>query len=355
MPSTYQMQRTKLRYLALPSTIQSGAAIILPAAAFVRAELMGTTDFGQIVPKKETDYDYAGKGNSFTSDSQVIEIDSTWDWSSRCNEWNIGWLLAMVLGVDTFTAGAGGANNTHVFTFADNTNPAPMTNIYTYETSAIQRQMIDMALKTLVLTADSTGSIKFKASFIGTGRYQNGAIANPPALETSPTYLRGSDAQITLGPIGEALPSIYPRVRSWEATFDSGASVQRRCGAGLFGAFIAQGNPTLKLKLAIDADSSADIDTYALQDTQLGIGMTIPIGSQTVANPQSLVLSYPLVVIPKDQLAEQASAYVGYNLEFDEQSILKPQGNPVFTATLSNTASQYLTAYAGGTQDTQTD
>ena len=44
--------------------------------------------------------------------------------------------------------------------------------------------------------------------------------------------------------------------------------------------------------------------------------------------------------------------YVGYSIELDEQSILKPVGAPVFTATLSNTAPAYLTTYAGATTST---
>src|SRR6185437_5296322 len=109
MANSYPMQRTKSRYLALSSNIQSDANVTLADAAFTRAELMTTTDFDQVTPKKESDFDYAGKGHSFATDSQVIGMTSSWDWNSRVNDWNIGFLLAMVMGVDTFTAGAAGA------------------------------------------------------------------------------------------------------------------------------------------------------------------------------------------------------------------------------------------------------
>jgi hypothetical protein len=342
MPNSYQMQRTKSRYLALSTSIQSDANVTMADTDFTRAELMQTTDFGQVTPKKESDIDYAGKGHSFATDSQVIGMASMWDWNGRVNDWNIGYLLAMVLGVDTYTLGAGGAPNQHVLTFADNTNLASMTNIYIEETSAIKRKMLDMALKTLVLTASEQGSIKFKASWVGTGRYTDGAIAAKPALVQSPTYLRGSDAQFSLGPSGGALTSFYPRVRSFELTLDSGVEPQLRCGAGIYAAFVANGNPTIKLKLQLDADSSADIRGYAEANTELGLQAVIPIGSQTIAHPLSVTLAVPRLIIPNDQLSEQASKYVGYTIELDDQSILKPAAAEIFTATLLNTATQYL-------------
>lgn len=345
MANSYKMQRTKSRVLALSSKIQSDANVVMDDDAFDRAELMETGNFGQVTPTKESDLEYAGKGHSFATDTQVVKLASSWTWAGRANEWNIGFLLAMVFGKDAFTAGAAGSPNTHVLTWADNTDLAPLTNIYLAETSAIKRRLLDMGLKQLVLTASETGSIKFSAEWIGTGRYQDGALAAVPALEAAPIYLRGSDAQISLGTSGGALTSFYPRVRSWELTLDSGKEVQDRCGAGVNGAFVANGNPVIKLKLMIDADDTADIRTWAENNTELAVRFVIPIGSQTVAHPHSLTILIPRFTIPKDDLAEMASKYVGYSIELDEQSILKPANAEVITATLLNSAAQYLQAY----------
>jgi hypothetical protein len=342
MPNSYKMQRSKSRYLALAPTLQSDADVILPDAAFTRAELMGTGDFAQIDPKKESDYEYAGKGHSFATDIETVEMDGSWSWGARLNEWNVGYLLSMVMGVDTFTAGVNQAPNSHVFTFADNTNLAAMTNILLYDTTAIKRRYLDMALKTLVLTASESGSIKFKSSWISTGRFEDGALATAaPALEAAPTYLRGSDAQFSLGPAGGALTSFYPRVRSFELTFDSGVEVQRRCGAGVYAAFVANGNPTLKLKIMLDANDTSDIRDYAENNTELGMQLVIPIG--TAGN--MLTITYPRIVLPNDKLSEMASKYVGYTIELDEQSILKPANGEVVTLTLLNSAPQYLQTY----------
>lgn len=346
MANSYKMQRTKLRSLYLSSQLQGDADIVLPDAAFDRQELFESGNFAQITPKKESDYAYAGKGSSFATDSQVSEIDSMFEWAGRLNQWNVGFLIAMVCGVDTFTAGVAPANNTHVLSFADNTNLASLTNILIYDTTALRRRFLDMALKTLTLTAAESGSIKFKSSWVGTGRYQDGALAAAgPALQTSPTYLRGSDAQWSLGPSGGAIASYYPRIRSFELTLDSGVENERRCGSGVYGAFVANGNPTLKFKIAIDANDTTDIRDFAIANEQLHFQCVIPIGDQTIAQPCSIKLDFPICIIPKDDLAEMETKYVGYNLEFDQQSILKPVGAPIFTATLSNTAVAYLQTY----------
>ena len=75
MAATYKTQRTKLREICFPLSVQTLPAENMADADFVRAELMETSNFGQIKQTWESDYDYAGKRTSFATEAHVIEID----------------------------------------------------------------------------------------------------------------------------------------------------------------------------------------------------------------------------------------------------------------------------------------
>lgn len=332
--ATYTPQRTLLRTIVLSPYVQSDFNV----AAFSDADLthlceVETTGFANSNPQMESDYTYAGKGNSFASESRQIADDSAMEISNRLTAYRASLYLSMLMGKDVFTAGVAGAANTHVHTWLDNGAPAFATNIYAADTTGIQRKWQDMVMNELVLTGNAQGAIMAKLSLLGTGRYTMGAMAAIPAKMT-PDYLNSHDAQISLGPIGAPV-SIYPRALSWEATFARNAELMRMPGNGLNPAFIANGNPTNKLKLVINADSSADILNYRNNQTPLEIHINVTSGAV------SMQISYARVILPKTDLGEQ-NKYVAYTLDLDEQSILKPVGGEAVTVTVTNTAPAFL-------------
>jgi hypothetical protein len=223
----------------------------------------------------------------------------------------------------------------HILTWMDTGAPAQVTNIYGEDAPGLKRKFQDMSCTKVVLSGTDKGSVMAKASFIGTGRYADGAMVALPALPTV-QYLYGSDATISMGPAGEAV-SMSPRILSWEATFDHANDLFRSCGGGIYPVFPRYGNPKVALKLVIAIDTTSDVRDWMMEQTLLDVNIAIASGAA------SLTIDYPNVIIPKADLGEQ-DKYVIYTVELDEQSILKPTGGQVCTATVVNNAPRYLTA-----------
>lgn len=336
MPATYKTQRSILRYLALPLAVQANPAENMVAADFTHATLMETGGFAQITSTHESDAKYAGKGHSFTTDSRIIAYDSTMDLSTRVDDFLLGYLLALVLGKDTYTAGVDEAPNSHVLTWLDTSDPAFCINAYVEDTTALKRRFMDLALNELVLTGSEKGSIMAKASFVGSGRWADGALAggSRPSVVAAPQYIYGSDLTMSIGPTGAPV-SMFPRVWSWEATFTRNVDVVRVPGGGLYAAFEANGDPSMKLKMVIGADDSADVRDWAVNQTELEVKIAGASGPATVQ------LDWPRIKLPISQLTEQ-NKYVAYTVELGDDNILKPANGEAFTATVGNTYTQYL-------------
>jgi len=330
---TYQSQRTLMRALVLSTGIQAAIAEEMTDAQLTYTALMETNNFAQIDTEFESDYQYAGKGHSFATDARLVGIKSSFEMSTRVDQFLAGWLLSLMMGQDTPVGAA--APYTHTMSFLESSGPAPVTNIYGQDTAALNRRFIDMAMTTLVLTGPEKGAITAKASFIGSGRYQDGAIvAGVPARITHPQFLYGSDAVVSIGPQGAPV-SMFPRVMSWEASFDRAIEEVRVPGGGLYAAFLRYGNPTMKLKIVVAADNTTDIRDYQMNQTPLEIKIAVTSGAA------GLTLDYPYVILPKADLGEQ-NKYVAYTIELDQNSILKPAAAPACTATVINTTAAYL-------------
>ncbi|MHB1673774.1 MAG: phage tail tube protein [Acidobacteriaceae bacterium] len=225
--------------------------------------------------------------------------------------------------------------NTHVLTWMDTGAPAQVTNVYIEDAPGLKRKFQDMSCTKVVLSGTGKGSVTAKASFIGTGRYADGAMVALPALPTA-QYLYGSDSIFSIGPVGAPV-SLAPRVLSWEATFDHGNDLFRSCGGGVYPVFPRYGNPVCSLKVVVAIDTTTDIRDWMMEQTLLEAKIAINSGAA------SLTLDYPNVIIPKSDLSDD-SKYVVYTIELDQNSILQPAGGQVCTATVLNTAPQYLIA-----------
>lgn len=334
MPTAFTTQRSILRNVVLPSNIQTTLAETMADAAFTYRGRPDASGFFQIELGKESDYQYAGKGSSFATESRLITQQSSGELDARLDGYLAGWLLAMCMGTEVYTAGP---PSSHVLTWADTGAPAQLTNVYIEDAPGLKRKFIDMSCTKVVLSGADKGSIMAKASFIGTGRYTDGAIAaGLPALPTA-QYLYGSDSIVSIGPAGAPV-SMAPRVLSWEATFDHANDLFRSCGGGVYPVFPRYGNPVQSLKLVIAIDTTSDIRDWMMNQTLLEVKIAVTSGAD------SLTIDYPNVIIPKSDLGAQ-DKYVIYTVELDQQSILQPAGGQPVTATVVNSvAAAYLTA-----------
>jgi hypothetical protein len=317
-------------------SIQATLAEVLADAALTYRGRPETNGFFQVVLEKESDYQYAGKGTSFATESRLIAQSSSGELSTRLDDYLAGWFLAMVMGNEAFTAGSAGppvVPNSHVLTWRDTGEPAQVTNIYIEDAPGLKRKFQDISCTKVVLSGADKGSVMVKASFIGTGRYADGAMVTLPALPTA-QYLYGSDSVFSLGVAGAPV-SMSPRILSWEATFDHQNDLFRSCGGGVYPVFPRYGNPIVALKVVVAIDTTSDIRDWMMNQTLLEAKIAINSGAA------SLVVDYPNIIIPKADLGEQ-DKYVIYTIELDQQSILKPTGGQVCTATVMNNADAYL-------------
>lgn len=225
------------------------------------------------------------------------------------------------------------APNTHAFTWLDTCDPAKVTNIYVEDGTGLKRKFQDMALSKLVLSGTDKGSITAKMSMIGTGRYADGAMTTLPALPTA-QYLYGSDGIVSIGPAGAPV-SMFPRVVSWEATFDHAIELFRACGGGVYPVFPRYGNPVNSLKLVIAADDTKDVQDWMTAQTPLEVKIAVTSGAA------SLTIDYPYVILPKSDLSEQ-NKYVAYTVDLDQNSILKNGASESCSVTVANTDTAYL-------------
>jgi len=336
MPTAFTTQRSILRNVVVGGNIQATLAETLADAALTYRARPETSGFFQVALEKESDYQYAGKGGSFATEARLIAQSSTGEIDTRLDDYLAGWFLAMVMGNEVYTAGSAGppvVPSSHVLTWRDTGEPAQVTNVYIEDAPGLKRKFLDMSCNKVVLSGVDKGSITAKASFIGTGRYVDGAMVALPALPTA-QYLYGSDSTVSIGPAGAAV-SMAPRVLSWEATFDHQNDLFRSCGGGVYPVFPRYGNPICSLKLVIAIDTTSDIRDWMMNQTLLEIKIAVASGAST------LTIDYPNVIIPKSDLGE-TDKYVTYTVELDQQAILQPTGGQVCTATVENSAAAYL-------------
>jgi hypothetical protein len=334
-PTSFKAQRTLLRNVVLSASSQLTLAESLADANLTYRGRPETNGFFNVGPEMESDYQYAGKGSSFATESRLIATQSSGEINTRLDDFLAGWTFAFAMGKEAFTAGVDPAPNTHVFTWLDTSDPAKVTNIYVEDGTGIKRKFQDMALSKLVLSGMDKGSISAKMSLIGTGRYADGAMVTLPALPTA-QYLYGSDSIVSIGPAGAPV-SMFPRVMSWEATFDHAVENFRACGGGVYPVFPRYGNPINSLKLVIAANDTSDIRDWQNNQTLLEAKIVVTSGAA------SLTIDYPNIILPKADLGEQ-DKFVAYTIDLDQNSILKGAGAESVTATVMNTFPEYLVA-----------
>lgn len=328
----FTTQRSILRNIVVGGGTQLTLNEVMTDAQLTYRLRPETSGFFQFEQEVESDYQYAGKGTSFATESREIALSASGEFKTRVDDYLAGWLLAMVMGTDTFTAGP---PNTHVIKWLDTGDPAQLTNIYIEDAPGLKYKFQDCSLTKVVISGTDKGSLQAACSFIGTGRYTDGAMATLPDLPTA-QYMYGSDCTVSIGPSGAPV-SMKPRVLSFEATFDHANDLFRSLGGGLYPVFPRYGNPMVGLKMVIAVDTTSDVRDWKVNRTELEIKLDI------VSGAAELHFDYPSLHLKKADIGE-TDKYVTYTVELDKDDILKATGGEVCTVTVKNTAAQYLVA-----------
>src|SRR6185437_4185243 len=199
-PYNFETQPSWLRNLVLSVNKQAAwNAALADAALTLRQRFDGGAVMERTITRR-SDKDYAGKGTSFATNGQITTYDTKFDsFKAELSDQLAGYALAFLMGTDTVTGTA--APYTHTFTFDESTRTAIPTMIYAEDTEDLKYKCPDMCIDSLTLTISEIGAIMAEMAMVGTGYQVAGAMTDVPAPSTD-TYLLGSDAALSFGPVG---------------------------------------------------------------------------------------------------------------------------------------------------------
>ena len=163
-----------------------------------------------------------------------------------------------------------------------------------------------------------------------------GALASVPALGTE-SYLLGSDAVLSLGPVGNAT-SLMGRHMSTTFKAENQLTVHRAPGGGLYGIFVRKGNPKFSISTTIAAKDADDVYTLFNNDTAAAYTLTINSGAQA-----QLVISIPQVHLKTTKLGFDGEMSI-WQIEADETTCYELNGVPPVSVQVVNAVPTYLTA-----------
>ena len=337
LPNGYVGQKSILRQMVLAANAQTSwgtpvAAIALTGGEALRYDISGYANFPYT---KESTYGTAGATNSFANDNWLTAKKCSLDISGQLTDWLTGWLFGFGMGKEVVTGVA--APYTHTFNFLDVGNVAQATTIYGVATAALAYQLVDMGLSQLTITSSGTGSLKFKATMMGTGKTVNGTVAGVPT-PVQRQHLLGSDTVVSLGVSGGALSSFYPRVKSWELSIDCGLAEERPSGSGLFASHLTCNMPKVKLKMVIAANSVDDIYAWKTANTLLQATLN------TTSGAASLNLTVPNFTLDDNCSLGDVSGTSCWTIDLGETDILQIGATPLLTVSVINGVASYLAA-----------
>jgi hypothetical protein len=138
-----------------------------------------------------------------------------------------------------------------------------VTTLYFEDTADIKWELLDMAISDLSFSGSATGPLATQFSMVGSGRFVDGAVANP-ALVT-PAMILGSDTDILVGPQGGPT-SIKERIRGWDVRLQVALSPHRAPGGGLYATMHKIQQQRVSVSLRIAAKDLDDIRSVFLAD-----------------------------------------------------------------------------------------
>jgi hypothetical protein len=288
---TFTMQKQAARNLVLSPKIQLAWGEYLDDAAMTLRQRFNPSTVFTKEPSRRSDQMAAGKGSEFATNSQLTAWDTKGTLTSEADAELLGWMLALLFGVEVVTGVAPGPY-THTFSIPLINATMPPTTIYVEETADQHFKLCDMAASSLSLTVPERGAITSALDMVGTGRSAAGDFSTELPALVAANYLLGSDMQITVAPaitIPSAIAaivaaSVIASTASVNAknTFTLGAgnllsgSLGYTVGAGSPGTVVLGGTPiTLAAAvIALNADNGFKT-TNSLTASAVGTNLVI--------------------------------------------------------------------------------
>jgi hypothetical protein len=402
MANTYTMQKQAARNLVLSTKVQTTWGEYLADAYLTLRQRFNPSTVFTKEPARRSDQMAAGKGTEFATNTQVTAWDTKGTITSEADAELLGWMLAMLFGIDTATGS--GAPYTHNFTIPLINATMPATTIYVEETADQKFEYCDMAASSLSLTVPERGAITAALDMVGTGRwklYTLSTMPTTPALVAA-NYLMGSDVQVTINlpPVGfsgtstsgsttiasvssiaglaygqfvtgSGVPSnttilsasgtsvvlSNAAIASGTTTFSAvtstpfvgrqhGLSIKidrqakpfQSSGEGLYSASVASGITKFSVDFTIAANETDDVNQWF--ETQEQLSITI---ATNPLNTYQMSFTFPLAYVKANKLTNTEDK-VMWALSFDETSCVQSGSTPAIGAMAITNTPAYLVA-----------
>jgi hypothetical protein len=285
---------------------------------------------------RRTDIAYAGKGTAFATNGQITSYDTALSaFKAELSPWLAGYALAFLMGTDTVVGVA--APYAHSFTFDESTRTAVPTTIYMEDTEDVHYKCPDMCVGDLTLTINELGAIMIEIGMTGTGIQILGSMTGTLPVAPAETYLLGSDAVLTFGPVG-ALASLVGRHMSTTLKLENQLVAHRAPGGGLYGIFVRKGNPKFSLATTFAAKDTDDVYTRFANDTACDYELGVNSGADA-----QLTISVPQMHLKTTKLGLDGDMVV-WQVENDETTNYQAAGVPPISIGVINSVASYLAA-----------
>jgi hypothetical protein len=224
---------------------------------------------------------------------------------------------------------------THAFTFDELTRTAVKTTIYMEDTEDVHYKCPDMCVNDLTLTITDLGAIIIEIGMMGTGIQILGSMAGTLPVAPTESYLLGSDAALTFGPVGSPA-SLIGRHMSTTLKLENQLKVHRAPGGGLYGIFVRKGNPKFSLSTTFAAKDTDDVYTRFANDTACDYELAVNSGADAQLN-----ISIPQMHLKTTKLGFDGDMVV-WQVENDETTSYQAAGVPPISLSVVNTVAGYL-------------
>lgn len=332
-PYNFESQPSWLRNLVLAPSKQPAWGTPLADAAFT---LRQRFDGGAVMERtitRRSDKEYAGKGTSFATNGQITTYDTKFgSFKAELSDNLAGYALAFLMGKETVTGAA--SPYTHTYAFDESTRTAVPTSIYAEDTEDLKYKCPDMCVDSLTLTISEIGAIMAELAMVGTGYQIPGALTSVPSPSTD-TYLLGSDAALTFGPVGSPASFIGRHMKT-TLKLENQLEVHKAPGGGLYGLFVRKGAPKFSLQTTIAAKDTDDVYTIFTNDTACAFTLNVNSGAAAQLN-----ISIPQTHLKATKIGLDKDMIV-WELEADETTCYQAAGVAPITIAVINGVASYL-------------
>lgn len=327
----YETQNIEVHNLVLSTNKQNAYATALADAALVHRPAFDGGAFANIAKEFRSDMERAGKGHNWGTEFTEIAREASFGATVELSAWLAGWLAAFTMGADTIT---GAGPYTHTCKFAVSSNIAPVTTILLTDTADLKYKMPDMAMVEIEISGTEKGPLEATFSMIGSGRTVDAPAFALPAAAAG-VFLLGSDTDILIGAQAAAV-SIKERVRGWKVKVQSGITVHRAPGGGLYASMAKIGMQRVSVSLVVAAKEVDDIRTIFLANTIRELQINTNSGAAAQLN-----IKFPGLYFSATQAGQDGNETV-WNIESDERAVVKSGANEICDIVAINSTPTYL-------------